>query len=81
MLNIPELSKNTPLSEFLLFPIRINLKKLDGKWRNEGFKNKWIKIITGKGTCDHTKIARFAPYIDDYIGKPFTNKALLSIID
>jgi CheY-like chemotaxis protein len=40
-----------------------------------------IKIITGKGTRDHTKIAKFAPYIDDYIGKPFSHATLLSIIE
>jgi DNA-binding response OmpR family regulator len=40
-----------------------------------------IKIITGKGTKDHSKIANFAPYVDDYIGKPFTEEILLNIIE
>jgi len=40
-----------------------------------------IKIITGKGTRDHSKIRSLAPYIDDYIGKPFTHEMLLSIIE
>ena len=67
--------------------IDIMMPKMDG-WQtiNElvkrGLTDKLkIKIITGKGTRDHSKIARFAPYIDDYIGKPFSKETLLSIID
>jgi len=67
--------------------IDIMMPKMDG-WQTiseivkRGLTDKVkIKIITGKGTRDHTKIARFAPYIDDYIGKPLSNKILLGIIE
>jgi DNA-binding response OmpR family regulator len=67
--------------------IDIMMPQMDG-WQtiNElvkrGLTNKLkIKIITGKGTRDHSKIASLAPYIDDYIGKPFTHEMLLSIIE
>ncbi len=39
-----------------------------------------IKIITGKGTQDHSKIAELASYVQDYIGKPFNEDTLLAII-
>ena len=39
-----------------------------------------IKIITGKGTKDHSKIAELASYVEDYIGKPFTEDILLALI-
>ena len=39
-----------------------------------------IKIMTGKGTKDHTKIADLASYVQDYIGKPFNEETLLAII-
>ena len=39
-----------------------------------------IKIITGKGSSDHSKIAELASYVDDYIGKPFNNETLRAII-
>jgi DNA-binding response OmpR family regulator len=39
-----------------------------------------IKIITGKGTKDHSKIADLASYVEDYIGKPFSNETLLAMI-
>ena len=40
-----------------------------------------IKIITGKGSRDHKKIASLAPYITDYISKPFDADILLSLIE
>ena len=39
-----------------------------------------IKIITGKGTEDHKKIADLAPYISDYISKPIEPETLLAIV-
>ncbi|MFH1013860.1 MAG: response regulator [Thermoplasmatota archaeon] len=39
-----------------------------------------IKIITGRGSKDHKKIEAFAPYISDYISKPFDMDILLSIV-
>ncbi len=43
-------------------------------------KNVNIKIITGKGSRDHDKIALLAPYISDYISKPFDEQILLSSV-
>jgi CheY-like chemotaxis protein len=40
-----------------------------------------IKIITGKGSRDHKKIAMFAPYISDYISKPFDETILHSLAE
>ena len=40
-----------------------------------------VKVITGKGTKDHNKIALLAPYITDYISKPIDVDALLSIVE
>ena len=40
-----------------------------------------VKMITGKGSKDHTKIMELAPYIDDYIGKPFSNETLLAAVE
>lgn len=40
-----------------------------------------IKIITGRGSKDHKKIATLAPYISDYISKPFDADLLLSFIE
>jgi len=67
--------------------IDIMMPKMDG-WQTvkelvaRGLNNQVkIKIITGKGTKDHSKIAELAPYIDDYIGKPFTHETLLKIIE
>jgi DNA-binding response OmpR family regulator len=40
-----------------------------------------INIITGIGSKDHEKIAAFAPYISDYISKPFDEHILRSLID
>ena len=40
-----------------------------------------IKIITGKGTRDHKRISRLAPYISDYISKPFDDVILRSIVE
>jgi len=66
--------------------IDIMMPQMDG-WETinqivkRGFeKNVSIKIITGKGTKDHNKIALLAPYISDYISKPFDEKTLLSSV-
>ena len=40
-----------------------------------------IKVITGKGTRDHNKIALLAPYISDYISKPIDTNSLLSLVE
>lgn len=40
-----------------------------------------IKIITGKGTNDHKRIASLAPYISDYISKPFDEIILRSLVE
>ncbi len=40
-----------------------------------------IKIITGRGSTNHKKIATLAPYINDYISKPLDAEILLSFIE
>jgi len=67
--------------------IDIMMPKMDG-WQTikelvkRGLNNQVkIKIITGKGTKDHSIIEELAPYIDDYSGKPLTQKTLLKIIE
>ena len=40
-----------------------------------------IKVITGKGTKDHNKVALLAPYITDYICKPIDTGTLLHIVE
>jgi CheY-like chemotaxis protein len=40
-----------------------------------------IKIITGKGSKDHKRIASLAPYITDYVSKPFDEFVLLSLVE
>jgi DNA-binding response OmpR family regulator len=40
-----------------------------------------VKVITGKGTKDHNKIALLAPYITDYISKPVDTDLLLSLVE
>lgn len=62
VLDIKGLTKNSPLNEFPIFPIRLNIEKIKGSLKSrecDKFKdyinaNKWIKIITGKdlGTQD-----------------------------
>ena len=66
--------------------IDIMMPKMDG-WdtikelvKRDLVNNVKIKIITGKGTKDHSKIAELASYVDDYIGKPFTNETLLAVV-
>ena len=66
--------------------IDIMMPKMDG-WETinqivkRGYeKNVAIKIITGKGTRDHDKIMLLAPYISDYISKPFDEKTLLNSV-
>ena len=66
--------------------IDIMMPKMDG-WQTikelveRGLTNDVkIKIITGKGSQDHSKIQKYAPYIDDYLGKPFTHDMLLAML-
>lgn len=40
-----------------------------------------ISIITGRGTKEHQNIIEYAPYIKDYISKPFDEKTLLTILE
>jgi len=40
-----------------------------------------ISIITGRGTKEHHNIIEYAPYIKDYISKPFDEKTLLSLLE
>lgn len=39
-----------------------------------------IDVITGKGTRDKQKLMKLAPYVNDYITKPFDQKTLEKIL-
>ncbi|MBS3748294.1 MAG: response regulator [Candidatus Thermoplasmatota archaeon] len=39
-----------------------------------------IDVITGKGSRDKDKLMKLAPYINDYISKPFDQKTLERIL-
>jgi hypothetical protein len=62
VLDIKELTKKSPLNEFPIFPIRLNIEIIKDslksseydKFKDDIKANKWIKIITGKdlGTQD-----------------------------
>ena len=39
-----------------------------------------IDVITGKGSRDKQKLMKLAPYVNDYISKPFDQKTLEKIL-
>ncbi|MFO7999756.1 MAG: response regulator [Marinilabilia sp.] len=48
---------------------------------DRGFdKQLTIDVITGKGSRDKEKLMKLAPYINDYISKPFDQKTLEKIL-
>lgn len=65
----------------IMMPKMNGWKTLEEIVRRQLIDNVKVKMITGKGSKDHSKIMELAPYIDDYIGKPFSNETLLSAVE